>query len=292
MHETLDLCSPAMAAGFPASSIAAAIEESDLLAFVVDVAGMISGQAGGFRPMTARAGTLLEALGPEVFETPLMDAFIGAMALEETTTADFVFGGVSCHALCCPLPGDEVRAFVLIAPRYAHTQTATLDQQPTSSAEGPDLREVLAGWRDPLATMGAGNELFVWTDNAPLPVALPREVILRILDGMLEAPLAAHEAGGTAVLTARPLLLDPDGCVELRMRTYATSIPDSVIRALEAVYAELGASCSLPIVVESDARSLDVVAHIPTRPGAHRTGLPPSTHMVVADTDRALPLAQ
>src|SRR3546814_4325184 len=100
MHETLLRRTRTRAPGPAASSIAAAIEESDLLAFVVDVSGMISGQAGDFGPTTARAGTLLEALGPEVFETPLMDAFIGAMALEETTTADFMFGGVSCHALC------------------------------------------------------------------------------------------------------------------------------------------------------------------------------------------------
>src|SRR3546814_16328315 len=101
-----------------------------------------------------------------------MDAFIGAMALEETTTADFMFGGVSCHALCCPLPGDEVRALVLIAPRSAQTVNAPS----STTVDGLDLREVLAEWRDPLATMSrARHEPLVRPADAPLPAPPPRE---------------------------------------------------------------------------------------------------------------------
>ncbi len=262
------------------TTVAAAIDQSDLLAFIVDEAGNVSGVSGGFTPIDARGGTLLEALGSEALNTALMDAFVGAIALGATATAMFSLGGVRCQALCCPLAGAPVRALVVIAPDYTASGS---DVTPARVGGGTDVAAALVDWRDPLALLPGGKELFIWTGSAPLTVACTREAILRILDQMLEAPLAAHDLGGTSVLTARQVMDGEEPEVELRMRTYTEPVADSIVRALEAIYAELGAACGIPIFLDADERRLDVVARLPIRRRLER---------VVASRDSVDPDAQ
>lgn len=270
-------------------SVAAAIESGDVLAFVMDVAGNVSGVSGGFTPVQVQGGTLLEALGMEALDTKLMEAFIGAIALGTTTTATFPLGGVTCHALCCPLAGTEAHALVVIAPDYSVPVSAAT---PTADANAIDLVAVLADWRDPLATMPGGKELFVWAGTDQLMVTSPRRTILQILDQMLEAPLAAHGPGDTSVLTARPLMESGEQVIELRMRTYTSPVPYSVARALEAIYAELSAASGVPVFLESDERRLDVVAHLPIRTRVRGASIPHTRESTAVETERPIPLAR
>lgn len=238
--------------------VAGALSTAGVLALIVDSAGDVTQVAGGFAPRAIGPGALTDVLGADILDSDLIPALVDAITTRSGTDADFSLAGIPCHALCCPINGTTNQGLILITPDYrAHGQQAEAHQAPRA---GCDVRELMLEVRRRMEqSADRGNEVFAWTEDKPLEVATEAATVRRLLDVLLEAPLATQRFDGTAVLTARRDHARDDAVV-LRMRVYGAPVRDSILRALESIYAEFSAVSGIPIEMSESESTLDITA--------------------------------